>query len=544
MGMLAAAAVMASIVAGAAMATRFAIRASHEREIADRRLVEQEQVLRGFLEGFYLDIRNLTGATPARKRMLDSSLRELERLRRERPGDRAVLATLALGYQEMGRLLGDTVEPSLSNPAAGKRLLQQAIGLYEELHRADPSQLSYLLGLSAVYRNVAKIEADTSRDPAAGFDAAGQALAWSRAALALAPQRQDAQDALCHALLTRFQLGISRDISRMHLEDVAEVRSIVAPLAAAQPEKPEHLTLLADSYIAEFHYYRMRLDYQSALPRIEKALDLYRQAGALLPNDTAVLRNLMNSYNGVGDLYPTGTLVSAERATDSYERAAEIAERLAMGDPADRNAQYQLALNTMRLAGLYQERKNTAKALQHAEHGVRIFRGLHREMEQNLLWRSGFVGSLLVYENICRTGGHPEAVEPILRETLAEALGGAEKNQRPENFLRSASLAAERLASWTSPRDADAALAFAEQSVQYAERARAIPGANPFTILRLGQARGEAALLYAQRRDETSHSRARALAGQSLAVMGELTEQQMAAWSKVTRESIRALTIP
>jgi tetratricopeptide (TPR) repeat protein len=344
--------------------------------------------------------------------------------------------------------------------------------------------------------------------------------------------------------LTGFQLGIGRDISRMHLEDVAEVRRIVEPLAAAQPEKPEYLTLLADSYMAEFQYYRMRLDSAAALPRIEKALDLYQQTSALLPNDTAVLRNLMNGYNGVADLYPTGTpsLVSVEHATDYYERAAAISERLAMGDPADRNAQYQLAFGAMRLAGLYLQRSDATTALRHAEHGIRIFHGLRREIEQNLLWRSALIGSLLVYEGICRSAGHPEAVEPALREALAEALSGAEKNQRPENFFRSASLAAERLASWTAPRDVDAALTFAEQSVQYAERARGIPGAGPFTILRLGQARGEAALLYArQGHAEASTSRARALAEQSLAVMGELTEQQMANWPKVTRESIRSL---
>jgi hypothetical protein len=150
-----------------------------------------------------------------------------------------------------------------------------------------------------------------------------------------------------------------------------------------------------------------------------------------------------------------------------------------------------------------------------------------------------------MYEEICRSAGRPDAVEPALREALAEALAMANKDLRPESSFRTASFATERLATWKVERDPGAALDFAEQSVRYAERARSIPGAGPFTILRLAQARGEAALLYGrvgeERHDAALEARARALAEQSVAALGELTESQMGNWPRESRDRVRAL---
>jgi len=61
-----------------------------------------------------------------------------------------------------------------------------------------------------------------------------------------------------------------------------------------------------------------------------------------------------------------------------------------------------------------------------------------------------------------------EAVEPALRETARRALAMAEKDQTPGECAAHRIVLHERLATWIGARGSDAALQFAERSVQYA----------------------------------------------------------------------------
>jgi hypothetical protein len=426
-------------------------------------------------------------------------------------------------------------------------MLLRAAAMFEELHRAEPDKLSYLLELSTTYHYLSQIQSDSAGERQAALASAEAAVKWSRAAVAQAPGDLEAQDALARALTGRIQLLVSGDISRMRMEDVAEARRIIESHLQKQPNQPLQLMLLSNTYSAEKEYHRMRLNYEAALPLAEKSLELRQQASAQLRNDITVLRSLMAAYNSVADLIrPTqATGAQLQRAEECYERAAAIAERLVLGDPADHTAQYNRALGFVRLASFFDGRGDAGTAFKHAERGLEAFRAMRAELERNVTWDTAFVATLLVYEGICRKVGRTDAVEPALREALKESFAVAQRDQRPESPYRTASLAAERLAEWVAVRDAASALDFAEQAVHFAERARAVPGAGPFTVLRLAQARGEAALLFAriaeERSDEKLRTRARTLAAASTAVMGELKEPQMAAWPVAARERVKAL---
>jgi tRNA A-37 threonylcarbamoyl transferase component Bud32 len=520
--------------------------ANAQRAIAGRRLREQEQVITSFLDGFYGQVRNLPGATAARKRILDASLRHLEGLHRESSRDLSVARTLALGYQEMGVLLGDPIAPSLGDTEGGLRMLRMAASMFEDLHRAEPSRLSNMLELATTYSHIAAMLVYSARNPAPGFEAAERAVSWGRAAYAFAPADPRAQEMLSKALLERLLLGVRRDISRMRLADAGEVRRLMEKLLVTHPDNPEYLARLADAYSAEAQYYRMRLDYESALPLAEKALALREQVSMLERNDTAALRNLMMSYSHVADLYRPGSKLPPQRARECYERMSGIAERLALGDPADRTAQYDLAMSLIRVAGLQLDLGDTASGVKYAEHSIQVFRGLRREMQENMMWRLSLATSLTVYADLCRRAGRQNEVEPILRESLAEHLAIVERDQRPEAPLRSASVAAARLAEFKLGQDNEAAMRYADQSVGLAERAS--KGSGPFTLLRVAQSRGDAALLYErvaeQRRDDKLWTRARNLASQSTAVMQELKEPQMERWPRADRERVKALAGP
>ncbi len=537
-------------------ATRQALRAEEreseaaaQRAAAESRRRDQQEVLTAFLADFYRQVRNLTGATAARRKILETGIQRLESLQAESPGDRAVRSTLGLAYEEMGRLMGDPIAPSLGDFAGGLQMLRRSAAIFEELHRSGPQEASPVAELATTWQHISLIESYHSKDSKDAFEAVDRAVEWSRRAVALAPADAEAQRALSHALITRVRVGGRRDASRMRLEDALEARRIVEAILAAQPDQPESLVQLAESYSAEADYYHMRLDYPAALPAAEKSLELWEKAGTLLRNDGNIVRNLMMAYSAVADLYRPGSQTgpTAQRALECYERMTAISERLVMGDPMDRPAQFQLAMSYVRMAGLYVETGDAAKGADHAAHSVRLFRGLRREMEQNLTWRSAYATTLLVFEDACRRAGRTEEVEPALREALSETLALAALNQRPESPFRTASWAAERLASWMAGRDDEAAIGFAEQSAGLADRARSVPGSGPFTVLRVAQAHGEAALLLARladrRNDDRLRGRARALAARSVAAMSSLTETQMDGWSRATRDQVKAMVV-
>jgi tetratricopeptide (TPR) repeat protein len=315
----------------------------------------------------------------------------------------------------------------------------------------------------------------------------------------------------------------------------------------AKPVDPADLMLMANVYGAEANYYRMNLQYEEALPLAKKALALREQAAPLMKNDTVVLRSLMSSYNAIGDLYrPTpGSQVQPAEALQNYEQGVEIAERLSLADPADKTARYTLALNLIRLAGLYMKRDELEPAIKHAERSLALFKRLGPELEQNLEWRGARAGTLLVYGEICERSGKPAAVEPAVKEALAEALAIAKRAPRPEHWLRTASIASLRMAKWLATRDPDSALRYSEQSVSLARQAAALPGSIPFSLKQVAESKGETALLLSmlarQRSDAALQTKARDLARESVADMAKLADTQLADWSEKQRDLVREL---
>jgi tRNA A-37 threonylcarbamoyl transferase component Bud32 len=521
--------------------------ANAQRGIAGRRLREQEQVITSFLDGFYGQIRSLPGATAARKRILDASLKQLEQLHRESPQDLSIARTLGLAYQEMGVLLGDPIEASLGDAEGGLRMLRRAAGIFEDLHRAEPGKAPHVLELSRTDGHIAYILAYGARNTGPAFQAADRAVNWARSAIRLTPGDAQAQDVLGYALLTRVLLAVRYDLSRFRLEDAAEVRQLMERLLAREPRNSDYLSKLSDGYSAEAQYRRYHLDYNAALPLAEKALSLREQVSELSRNDTMAQRNLMMSYSHVADYY-TVSQPPAPRARECYERMVAIAERLALGDPADRTAQYDLAMSLIRLAVLHRDLGDTAAGVKYGEQSIRIFRGLRREMQENLMWRLSLAYALMAHGRTCGKAGRREEAGASLRESLAEHLAVAQQFQRPEEPLRQASAAAAYLAEFQLGADDAAAMRYADQSVELADRARKVPGSGAFTLMRVAQSRGDASFLYAriadERHDDGLRARARDLAAQSVAAMAALREEQMEKWPRADRERVKALAAP
>jgi hypothetical protein len=154
--------------------------------------------------------------------------------------------------------------------------------------------------------------------------------------------------------------------------------------------------------------------------------------------------------------------------------------------------------------------------------------------------------TLIAFGDTARNTEHLDEAENAFRESLDLCLSTSKKDQRPEGSLRTASLAAGRLATINARRKRhDDAMRLSDQAIELAHKAMAVPGAGPFTVLRVAQAQGEAALLFAavagERKDEAVRAKAWNYARQSAKVMAQLKEDQLGNWAKEDRERVLAL---
>lgn len=378
----AAALLMIALVGGLAASLWQAHRADTERARAERQFAEVRSLATGFLFDVHDAIRSLPGATPARAMLIQRGLLALDGLAREAQGDTTLQRDLAIAYQRIGDVQGNSYGANLGDTDAALASYRKAVDLLESLgavRAADPATrlalvesyrglaamlnitgdlpaaVQYLERALALHRPLVSADPSAARRPllanllqelgdvrgGAGIANIGDtkgAMAAYREALVIreALLRERPTDLDARAGLATLQLNVgSLALTLNDTTGASMVRRGVAMLEAIVAEHPDDAVRRNELLSG---YGRMRVpmvnagDYAAAIAIDHKVLAALEDMVTADPRNTLLQRNLSVSYNNLArDLRANGQPMLA---LPPHRTALAIAERLWRADTA------------------------------------------------------------------------------------------------------------------------------------------------------------------------------------------------------------------
>jgi serine/threonine protein kinase len=124
---------------------------------AERRFNDVRKLANSLIFEVHNSIRNLPGATQARKLVVSRALEYLDSLSREASGDPSLQSELATAYDSVGDVLGSTDNPNLGDFEGAAASYAKALTIWEALAAANPSDVNVQLGLGSEYFRITEV---------------------------------------------------------------------------------------------------------------------------------------------------------------------------------------------------------------------------------------------------------------------------------------------------------------------------------------------------------------------------------------------------
>src|SRR5579872_1578437 len=124
---------------------------------AERRFNDVRKLANSLIFEVHDSIRNLPGATQARKLVVGRALEYLDSLSREASGDPSLQSELATAYDSVGDVLGSTDNPNLGDFKSAAASYAKALTIWEALAAANPRDVNVQLGLGSEYFRITQV---------------------------------------------------------------------------------------------------------------------------------------------------------------------------------------------------------------------------------------------------------------------------------------------------------------------------------------------------------------------------------------------------
>ncbi|PYS73974.1 MAG: hypothetical protein DMF69_03225 [Acidobacteria bacterium] len=147
-GVLAAVAVVLTLLTATIITTRQATIAKRERAKAERHFKEVRNLTNSFLFDFHDSIADLNGATQARQMVVQKAQEYLSTLSQEAGNDRELLWELSTAYLKLGDVQGRPGFSRTGDTSGALKSYEQSLEIRRRLVALDPDNKDYRLGLA------------------------------------------------------------------------------------------------------------------------------------------------------------------------------------------------------------------------------------------------------------------------------------------------------------------------------------------------------------------------------------------------------------
>ena len=330
--------------------------AREQRARAERRFNDVRKLANSLMFEVHDSIRNLPGATPARKLLVSRALEYLDSLSREASGDPSLQRELAAAYDRVGDVLGDTSAANLGDFAGASQSYAKALAIRESLAAASPTDLAVQTELADEYFRTAAVLQNTG-DFVGALKTLQRALPFMQkiAAGHNDPRLQDRIAGLYYYTGTILE---KRGDLLGALQNYRAGLTIREPIATHTGAN----ILLRAHLVADYNGVAKMLaatgDVDEAIAMAAKALSIMKQLSEANPINATFREWLAEAYGISADLQvQKGNL---EPALGFDRRGKEIFQELHDSDPSNQLAAENLAFSDLSIGeGLVRQGKIT-----------------------------------------------------------------------------------------------------------------------------------------------------------------------------------------
>jgi tetratricopeptide (TPR) repeat protein/tRNA A-37 threonylcarbamoyl transferase component Bud32 len=389
---VAAALVVLSLVGGIVMTTWQAERAREQEAIAiaekaraERRFNEVRQLARSVLFDYHDAIKDLSGATAIRERLVKDGLAYLDSLAREASGDPELQRELAAAYDRVGDVRGEIYSAAnLGDYAGAMDSYVKALHIREALVAAAPADSQNRRDLAASYHKVGAQLLETTES--------ARAMEYLRKELAILEQLAAGQS---ENREIRQDLGAAYNMFGLALEGSGDPesaqeshRKALAVREALVAADPGNLKLQRSVVISDINLGRalaLSGDFQAGLARNRKALAICETLVAENPRSADFRRLLANTWQNDGDYREI--IHDVDGALQSFRKKLTFDEQALAEDPRNAVAHSDIAYTYHRLGDLQAQSGRHGRALSYYRKALVELEKLEAESSADLYLR-------------------------------------------------------------------------------------------------------------------------------------------------------------
>jgi len=429
-------------VAGAAFAGGFliagVIASSYQAHIARQRFEQVRRLANTFVFDVEAAVRNLPGATSARRLIASTGLEYLDNLALSASRDWPLQRELAEAYQRIGEVQGGSDTANLGDSAAALASYVKADKLLDAVLQHNPTDKQAALDRLSMRYRMGSLESYSGKLHEA-IETFQKGLHLAEANLSRNPGELDFQ---------RRAADLYRELSRVQRD--------ADNISGALNSATRSVNLLERSVAAHpgerIDRYKLSSAYEvmggalAAMGQREGALENYRRTVAIMedlcrlePVNAQYRRGLMLAYSHVGDTLGNPNLDSfgdAAGALDAYSKMMAAAKLLYDADPDDQRAATDYAIALMRIANALPARQGSEK-IERFRQSRELFERVAKASPSNVInaVNRSFVEAQMGDLMLAR-GNHEAAVGSYEQAiATAEALLAADPAQAPPQRL-------------------------------------------------------------------------------------------------------------
>jgi non-specific serine/threonine protein kinase/serine/threonine-protein kinase len=388
----AAAAILLTLVGGAATTAWQARLARQERDKAENRFRDVREFSRSLLFEVHDSLRTLPGATEPRRLLLARAVQFLDRLASDASNDDPLKLELAEGYRRLGQVQGSALSENLGDVAGAAASFEKAVTLAEDVLSRRPTWLEAANVATGAYDDLASTLLQRGQ-----VDDAESAYERHRALVAQMERRYPTDPAGRASIAASYvNLGLFRATRRDLTGARALYEQAIAIFEALPTERRSRDEVMRSHAFALKRLGAILLaegQVDAGERRYLEALALDEAMVARHPDDARYRYDMTFSLSDLG--LAASRRGNAEAATAFWTRALEIREAAVAADPKDIRAM-------QGVANLRANLGNTARQLERFEDAVANWRAVLR-MRDTLLAQQGPVPQALMNHAEART---------------------------------------------------------------------------------------------------------------------------------------------
>ncbi len=403
LGVAAAALIFISLVAGITMTIREARIARANELRAERRFNDVRALANSLMFEVHDSIKDLAGATPARKLLVSKALTYLDSLSQEAANDSTLQRELAAAYEKVGDVQGNPFAANLGDTAGALASYRKALAIRESLNAAETHSDENLQALASDYERVGLgLEASGDHRGALEFYRKGFPI---RDLIAKSAPTPRSKDSLASAYFLIAHCYTSLQNPNSALENYQKSAEIRESLAA---DSPFVLSRLAGTYSYMAGIIHRQGDANQAALLQGKSLEILKTLAAKDPTNATNREFLDEAYYWVGFyLHRAGNF---PQALVNYRRALSGFQSLSAADPKEVRTKQYVATCQKNIGSIVVANGDVAQGLRNIQEALSIFQTLRGpEIAEHIADAYGSIG--FAYMRLARRPGLPQSAK-------------------------------------------------------------------------------------------------------------------------------------